>query len=339
MNKDVLDRLKGNKTLDDQPLTEFISTGCYALNRVLTGSYDRGIPVGGILQLQGNSSSGKTLFATTFISSAQKEGWYCKLLDAENTFSKEFGRTLGIDSGNLLYSTPECLEETFEDIENTITQIREVDKETPILLVVDSVAVLPTKEEIERSSVSDIMNTDGARRAIVFGSLLRKITHKLKRNRATLVVINQIRSKIATNPHQNPDTTAAGGRALEFYLSADMQTLSNKTSDVIKEGSSKRKVGVVGRIKIRKNKLGIPYEECDFKVLFDKGLDPYYGLEEWLNEDGLIDISPAGRRSVGDIAFKKDTISEVLLDQTKTNPELEKIRGMFRITLTEAING
>ena len=330
MNKDVLARLKGNKALSELAPTEYISTGCYALNRVITGRYDQGIPVGGIMQLRGNSSTGKTLFATTFLTSAQKAGWYCKMLDAENTFSPSFGSMLGIDAETLLYSTPRTLEEAFGDVQETIKQIREHDKDTPILFVIDSVAVLPTAEELQRDSVSDISNTDGARRAVVFGSLLRKINTMLRNNRATLLVINQIRSKINVM-YGNPETTAAGGKALEFYLSTDLHTTSNKTSDVIKDG--KKPTGIVGRVQSKKNKLGIPYLECEFKVEFDKGLDPYYGLEEWLATDGLIEISAAGRRSVGDIAFKKNSLSEVLLDPTKKNAELDKIRDMFSIKL------
>tara|TARA_R110000851_G_scaffold229758_4_gene382481 strand:+ start:655 stop:1650 length:996 start_codon:yes stop_codon:yes gene_type:complete len=331
MNQDVLDLLKGHTKLSQVGKMEFISTGCYALNKIITGRYHEGIPVGGIVQLRGGSSTGKTLFATTFMSSAQKAGWYVKMLDAESTFSPAWGEMLGIDSKTLLYSTPDSLEVAFGDVDKTVSQIREHDKKTPIMLVIDSVAVLPTQEEMDRETITTSTNTDGARRALIFGGLLRKMNSKLKKNRATLVVINQIRNKIISNPHANPETTAAGGKALEFYLSVDLQTISNKTSNVLKDG--KIPIGIEGRIKAMKNKLGVPFRECDFKVIFDEGLDPFWGLEELLSEDGMIAISSSGRRSVGDIAFKKNSISEVLFDPALNNPELTKIREMFEITL------
>tara|TARA_R110002126_G_scaffold105861_1_gene240382 strand:+ start:373 stop:1386 length:1014 start_codon:yes stop_codon:yes gene_type:complete len=337
MNQDVLDLLKGHKKLSEVDKMEFISTGCYALNKIITGRYNEGIPVGGIVQLRGNSSTGKTLFATTFMSAAQEAGWYVKMLDAENTFSPDWGEMLGIDSKTLLYSTPDSLESAFGDVENTVAQIREHDKKTPIMLVIDSVAVLPTQEEMDRETISTTTNTDGARRALIFGSLLRKMNSKLKKNRATLIVINQIRNKIMSTPHGNPETTAAGGKALEFYLSVDLNTISNKTSNVLKDG--KIPIGIEGRIQAKKNKLGVPFRECDFKVIFDEGLDPFWGLEELLSEDGLIDISSTGRRSVGGLAFKKNEISDVLFDRTMKNPELDKVREMFGISLKEATNG
>tara|TARA_R110002094_G_scaffold1901_3_gene7989 strand:+ start:380 stop:1393 length:1014 start_codon:yes stop_codon:yes gene_type:complete len=337
MNQDILDLLKGHKKLSEVDKMEFISTGCYALNKIITGTYNEGIPVGGIVQLRGNSSTGKTLFATTFMSAAQNAGWYVKMLDAENTFSPDWGEMLGIDPKTLLYSTPDSLEAAFGDVENTVAQIREHDKKTPIMLVIDSVAVLPTQEEMDRDTISNNTNTDGARRALIFGSLLRKINSKLKKNRATLIVINQIRNKIMTSPHGNPETTAAGGKALEFYLSVDLNTISNKTSNVLKDG--KIPIGIEGRIQAKKNKLGIPFRECDFKVIFDKGLDPFWGLEELLSEDGLMEISSSGRRSIGDLKFPKNDISALLFDDTKSNPELDKVREMFGISLKEATNG
>jgi recombination protein RecA len=334
MDKEVLARLKGNKSLSDVAPTEFISTGCYALNRIMTGDYSKGMPVGGIIQLRGNSSTGKTLFATTFLGAAQKAGWYTKMLDAENTFSPEFAKKLGIEADTLLYSTPKSLEEAFTDIESTILQIRAEDKNTPILFVIDSVAVLPSAEEMSRDSVSNISNTDGARRALVFGSLLRKFNHTLKDSRATLVVINQIRSKINVM-YGNPDTTAAGGKALEFYLSTDLHCVSNKTSDVVR-GADKAPTGIVGKVQAKKNKLGIPFQECDFLVEFDKGLDPFYGLESWLAADGLIDISSSGKRSVGDIGFRKNTLHELLFNSKESNPELDKVRSMFGLKQDKA---
>ena len=329
MNQDVLDKLKGKKTnitLDQLKDCKFISTGCYALNKIITGEYDKGLPIGYIVQLQGNSSTGKTLFATTILQAAQKAGCYTKLLDAENTYSKKFASKLGLDPDKLLYSTPFTLEDAFEDVKNTIKDIRELDKKNPIVLVIDSVAVLSTKDELEKE-IKDITPMDGAIRAKLFGTLLKKINPLLKDNDATLVVINQIRSKVGVM-FGNPDTTAAGGRSLEFFLAVDLQTVSNKTTDVIKD-DDKIPIGMVGKIRAKKNKIGVPFQECEFKVLYDQGLDPYYGLAPMLVKDGFIDRSDAGRLSVGETKFKKSEFVEVLLDFS--NPDTAIIREMLAI--------
>lgn len=315
MNQEVLAKLKGSSTLADQEECKFISTGCYALNRIISGRYDAGLPIGRIIQLQGNSSTGKTLFATTFLAEAQKTGCYTKLLDAENTFSKSFGEKLGLNPNTLLLSHPENLEDAFSDVQKTIQDIRALDQKTPIVIVIDSVAVLPTKEEMSRDSIGEISPTDGARRALVFGSLLRKINPMIEKNDVCLVVINQIRSKINVM-YGNPDTTAAGGRSLEFYLAVDLKTTSNKTSDVIRDDKTKVPIGIDGEIECRKNKVGIPFQKCEFKVLFDKGLDPYHGLAEWLANDGYITRSESGRLSIGNTKFAKGDFTSILLDRS-----------------------
>lgn len=330
MKTEILEKLKGVKTLSDVEDCKFISTGCYALNRIISGRYHDGLPIGRIVQLQGNSSTGKTLFAATFLAAAQKAKCYTKLLDAENTFSKDFGVKLGLDLDTLMYSTPETLEEAFDDARKTVEEIREQDTKTPIVMVIDSVAVLPTKEEMSREDISEVTNTDGARNANVFGQLLKRNSSFFAKNDACLVVINQIRNKINVS-YGNPEKTAAGGKSLEFYLSVDLKTTSNKTSDVIKDDKTKQPIGIIGEIECRKNKVGIPFQRCEFKVLYDKGLDPYHGLADLLVADGYITKSDAGRLSIKDTKFAKDNFVSVLLD--KNNTDVAIIRDMLGIKL------
>jgi protein RecA len=330
MNKELLLKLKTATTLNEIEDVSFISTGCHALNRIISGRYDIGLPIGRIVQIRGNSSTGKTLFATTILSAAQKAGCWTKLLDAENTFSKDFGKMLGLDPDTLLYSSPTTMEEAFESVVSTIEEIRAFDKDTPIIFVLDSLAVLPIKEQVERETIGLINNTDGAREASVIGQLLKKINKPLADNKATLVVINQIRSKINVM-YGNPDKAAAGGRSLEFYLSVDLNTTSNKTSDVVKDEKSKMPIGIEGEIECKKNKVGKPFQRCGFRVLYDQGLDPYYGLVDLLAADGHITKSDSGRLSVKDTKFAKADFQSVLLD--KAVKDLDPIRLLLGIKL------
>lgn len=331
MKKEILSRLKNIRLLDESEETKFISTGCYALNKIISGDYHRGLPESHLIQIRGESSTGKTLFMTTMLGSAQESGWYTVLLDAENTFSKEFSSKLGLNSESLIYSNPTSLEEAFDYIQDIIKKIREEDKETPILIALDSLAVLQTKEEAERETVGENSNTDGARRALITGGLLRKITPILKSNKTTLIIINQLRSKINAGPYSDPTVNASGGRSLEFYLSVDIKLVSNKTSDVIRDEKTKQPLGIQGDIQIKKNKVGIPFKECEFRVLFDKGLDPYFGLLDSLVSDGLIIKSDAGRLSVGNTKFARDDFESILTD--RSNQDMAIIRDKLGIKL------
>lgn len=327
IKKELIEKLKGTKILDDLDCTEFVHTGSYALNRIISGDYGKGIPIGGITQIRGDSSTGKTLFVSTILAQAQKAGYYTKILDTENTLNASFARMLGINPDDLMYSTPEYLEKAFEDVEETIKAIRETDTKTPIVIAIDSVAVLGTKAEYEKDTFEQ-SPTDGAIRAKVFGGCLRKINPILKRHNVALIVVNQVRTKINVM-YGDPSTIAGGGRSLEFYLSVDLKTTSNKGSDVIKDENGNA-LGIEGKIECKKNKISIPFKSCGFKVLFNKGLDPYAGLLDLLVEDGMVSKSANGRYSMGEIKFLAKEFNELLLDKSKNDFAI--IRNKLNIT-------
>jgi recombination protein RecA len=322
----LIKKLSELKKLDEVEATEFVPTGSYALNKVISGNYFDGIPIGGPTQLKGGNSTGKTLFAISILKEAQKLGYHCKMIDTENALNKEFAKKLGLDPNKIYYSAPETLEDTFDDIVMTINSIRAEDKTTPIVITLDSLAVLPCKKELERLEFeNDPM--DGAIRAKITGAGLKIVNTMLKRDRVALIIVNQIRSKVGV-VYGNPDIIAAGGRSLEYYLHVDLETVSNKTSDILRD-DNKAPIGIKGEIRCKKNKCSIPFRECGFEVLFDTGLNPYYGLLDFLVADGIVQKTSPGRYSIGETKFfEKDFIS-LLTD--KNNQDTAIIRKLLKI--------
>ena len=126
MNEDVLKRLKSAGLLSDSVLDlGDVSTGSYALNRIISGNYNKGVPIGAITQFKGNSSTGKTVFATHILREAQRKGYYAILVDSENAYNAEFAHSLGVDPTKLIYCAPQSLEDCFEVMTSLITEIRE----------------------------------------------------------------------------------------------------------------------------------------------------------------------------------------------------------------------
>ena len=291
---------------DERDYDTFVSTGSLALNHVISGRYDGGVPVGGITQFKGESSTAKTVFVISTLAQAQKSGYYTIFQDAEDSLNKSFVTGLGIDPSNLIYYRPETLEECFNDIHKKIDQIRAVDKETPIVVGVDSLPVLPIKAELDYKGYDEKKKKDedrsnnssptlGAWRAKALGNELRLIYRRLKDDNVSLMVINQTRSKIGVMPHSNPDTNAAGGRSLEYYLSVDMTCLSNRTKKtLIVDVKTKKTLGITGAIKNKKNKVSTPFQECEFELYFDKGLTLDCGLINSLIQDEAVEIVSPG---------------------------------------------
>ena len=162
-------------------------------------------------------------------------------------------------------------------------------------------------------------------RAKIIGGCLRKINPLLRKHDVTLLVINQLRSKMAM--YGSPDTKAAGGRSLQFYCAVCLETKvgvkvgEKMVSKLI--GDNKETKGILGRVKNTKNKVSIPFRECDFELVFDQGLTPDYDLVNSLCRDGLIDDKTSqGWCIVGDKKFRRSEF----LDKYRAGefPELEK---------------
>ena len=302
MDNAVLNRLKNAGLLSEQtPDMGFVSTGSFALNKVISGDYTKGIPIGMITQFHGEASTAKTVFATHILKEAQQKGFYTMLVDSENAYNSEFATSLGLDPKKLIYAAPETLEDCFQVIEDTILAIRETDKETPIVVAYDSIAVSPSKAEYEAENYEG-NNMQGAVRAKSTGACLRKINPLMRKHRVALVVVNQIRNKVGVM-YGDPTTMAAGGKSLEYYLGVNLKTISNKTSDLIKD-DHKQVIGIQGKVRNTKNKVSIPFRETSFRLMYDEGLDPFEGMLDCLIADKVITQSGAWY-SYGDLKFQK----------------------------------
>jgi len=314
MNTDVLARLKNAGLLSEQlPDLGFVSTGNYALNKIISGDYRKGVPIGMITQFHGEASTAKTVFATHILREAQAKGYYAMLVDSENAYNAEFAKHLGIDPKKLIYAAPETLEECFQVITETIVAIRMTDKETPIIVAYDSIAVSPSKAEYEAEGYEG-NNMVGAIRAKSTGACLRKINPLLRKQKVALIIINQIRNKVGVM-YGNPETMAAGGKSLEYYLGVNLKCISNKTSDLIRD-DNKQVIGIKGKIRNTKNKVSIPFRECEFELMYNKGLSSIYGLPKLLAQDGLL-TKNGGWYSYEDTKFQEKEFSSDILTGEK----------------------
>ena len=322
MRDDVIKSLKTAGLLSDQKLDlGFVSTGSYALNKICSGDYQKGIPIGMITQFHGEASTAKTVFVTHILANAQKEGYYTILIDAENAYNSEFASTLGIDSANLIYAAPPTLEDCFDTMDNLIKEIREVDKETPIVIGYDSIAVSPSKEEMEKTDYESHQMT-GAMRAKATGACLRKINPLLRENKVALVIVNQIRNKVGVM-YGDPRTPAAGGKSLEYYLGLNFMTSAPKNDRI--QDDNKNIVGIRGKVSNVKNKVTKPFKETEFELLYDVGLTAHYGVLDHLVKDGIVERSGAWYQYKDEPKFQAKTFNESFMTDEKFKTLREEI--------------
>jgi recombination protein RecA len=113
----------------------------------------------------------------------------------------------------------------------------------------------------------------------------------MRKHKVALIVINQIRSKVGVI-YGNPEKPAAGGRSLEYYLGVNLKCISNKTSDLIRD-EHKSVIGIKGTVRNTKNKVSIPFRECEFELMYNEGLNPYAGVLKQLEAAGKVQRSGA----------------------------------------------
>ena len=249
---------------------EFISTGSSILDLAISNRPDGGIAVGRITEINGLSSTGKSLLGAHVLAETQKKGGVAVYIDTETSVSRQFLEAIGCDVGNLLYLHIETVEEIFQAIEDIILKIRESSKDKLVTILIDSLAAASTKVEMEADYDKDGWATS---KAIIISKAMRKITQMIGRNKVTLVFTNQLRQKMGVM-FGDPYTTS-GGLALPFHSSTRIRL---KNMGQIKD-KEQNVIGVKCRAQVIKNRIGPPMRSADYDMYFDRGIDDEGG---WL---------------------------------------------------------
>ena len=290
---------------------EVIPTGSIALDVALGIG---GLPRGRIVEVYGPESSGKTTVALHAIANAQAEGGICAFIDAEHALDPSYAAALGVDTDALLVSQPDNGEQALE-IADQLIRSSAID-----ILVVDSVAALTPKKEIE----GDMGDNNVGLQARLMSQALRKLTSTISKTNTTCIFINQLRDKIGIM-FGNPETTT-GGNALKFYASV---RLDIRKASAIKDGENV--LGNLVRVKVVKNKVAPPFRKAEFEITFGEGISKIGEIIDLGVEHNIIQKSGSWFSYDGSKLGQGRDAAKALL---KDNPELaEEIEAKVREAL------
>ena len=245
-----------------------ISTGSMLLDVALGVG---GLPQGRIIEIFGPEASGKTTLTLHLAAEAQSKGMQVAFIDAEHALDPQYAQRIGVKMNELLIVQPDNGEQAF-DVADTLIESGKVQ-----VIIIDSVAALTPQQELEGTMEDQGMGVH----ARLMSKGLRRITAKAAKNNVMVILINQLRMKIGVM-FGSPETTT-GGEALKFYASTRLRVSRTKSTIA---GADHDKVGIM-KVMIKKNKVSVPFKECEIPVIFGEGIDQIGETYAFAKEVGI----------------------------------------------------
>tara|TARA_B100000965_G_scaffold13125_1_gene9914 strand:+ start:1686 stop:2696 length:1011 start_codon:yes stop_codon:yes gene_type:complete len=266
---------------------EFIDTGSYIFNALVSGSIFGGVPSNKITAIAGESSTGKTFFCLGIVKHFLESNPDAGVIyfESESAISKQMIEDRGIDSKRMVIVPVATIEQFRTQASRVLENYEDQteDEKKPLMFVLDSLGMLSTQKEID-DVAADKQVRDMTKSQLIKGAF-RVLTLKLGKANVPMLVTNHTYDVIGSYV---PTKEMGGGSGLK-YASSTIVYLSKK-----KEKDGTEVVGNIIKCKTHKSRLTKENSQVETRLFFDKGLDRYYGLLE-LGEKGGLWKNVAGR--------------------------------------------
>jgi len=269
--------------------TDWISTGNYALNYLISGDFNKGVPLGKVTVFAGESGAGKSYICSgNIIKNAQEQGIYVVLIDSENALDEAWLHALGVstDESKLLKLSMAMIDDVAKTISTFMGEYKTLpDGERPkVLFVIDSLGMLLTPTDINQFDSGDLKG-DLGRKPKALTALVRNCVNMFGSYNVGLVCTNHT---YASQDMFDPDDKISGGQGFIYASSivVAMKKLKlkededgNKISDVM---------GIRSACKVMKTRYAKPFEGVQVKIPYETGMNPYSGLVDLAEKRGLL---------------------------------------------------
>ena len=271
----------------------WVSTGNYCLNKLISGDFFKGIPLGKVTVLAGESGAGKSYIAAgNIVKNAQDQGIFVVLIDSENALDEKWLLALGVstEEDKLLKLNMAMIDDAAKVINDFMADYKKeyADKDTDerpkVLFVIDSLGMMLTPTDVAQFEKGDLKG-DMGRKPKALSALVRNCVNMFGDYNVGLVATNHT---YASQDMFDPDDKISGGqgfiyassiviamRKLKLKVDAD----GNKTSDVH---------GIRAACKIMKTRYAKPFESVQVEIPYETGMSPYSGLVEFFERAELL---------------------------------------------------
>ena len=273
--------------------TDWISTGNYALNYLISGDFYKGIPLGKVTVFAGESGSGKSYICSgNIIREAQKQGIFVILVDSENALDEAWLKAIGVDTTEekLLRLGMSMIDDVAKTISNFMKEYKAdyTDKDPQdrpkVLFVLDSLGMMMTPTDVDQFEKGD-MKGDLGRKPKALTALVRNCVNMFGSWNVGLIATNHT---YASQDMFDPDDKISGGQG--FIYASSIVVAMKKLK--LKEDEKGNKVtdvrGIRAACKVMKTRYAKPFEGVQVKIPYDTGMDPYSGLVDLFEKKGLL---------------------------------------------------
>jgi len=269
--------------------TDWVSTGNYALNYLISSDFHKGIPLGKVTVFAGESGAGKSYICSgNLIKNAQEQGIYVVLIDSENALDQSWLEALGVDcSEDKLLKLNMAM---IDDVAKTISEFMKEYKAMPeedrpkVLFVIDSLGMLLTPTDVNQFEAGD-MKGDMGRKPKALTSLVRNCVNMFGSYNVGLVATNHT---YASQDMFDPDDKISGGQGF-IYASSIVVAMKKLKLKEDEDGNKISEVkGIRAGCKIMKTRYAKPFEGVQVKIPYETGMNPYSGLVDMFEGKGLL---------------------------------------------------
>jgi recombination protein RecA len=286
--KDITKSIEGLSIGFNDP-TDWISTGNFALNYLISGYFDRGVPMGKVTVFAGESGAGKSYICSgNIIKHAQQQGIYVVLVDSENALDEAWLQALGVDTSDskLLKLSMAMIDDVAKTISTFMSDYKAMapDQRPKVLFVIDSLGMLLTPTDVNQFDAGE-MKGDLGRKPKALTALVRNCVNMFGSYNVGLVCTNHT---YASQDMFDPDDKISGGQGF-IYASSIVVAMKRLKLKEDEDGNKITDVmGIRAACKVMKTRYAKPFEGVQVKIPYSTGMSPYSGLTDLAEKKGLL---------------------------------------------------
>lgn len=276
-----------------EPPTFWYSTGNFAVNKIVSGSFFKGIPQGRVTCIAGPSQGGKSYELCNILKNAQDQGAFVLALDSENALDRVYMGKIGmkLDEDHFQYAGvtkfSDCVTVISDFIKVYTKEYGYDNADSPkVIIALDSLDMLITDTEDEHFKAGD-QKGDQGQRAKQAKHMLRTIVSRIKRLPMAFIVTHQV----------YPNTDLTNGQGVWIINNAIKYSASQiflVTATKLKDGTEIK--GIRMKIESYKSRFAQPGKKIEVEVPYTTGMNKFSGFLDLMEELGIVTASGAWKK-------------------------------------------